>query len=119
MKKTIVSMMTFLLAGAMTFAATPAKSAKPASKTKKVEVVSADATAKTLAYKTTEGGEVSADVQGKTATAALTSLKAGDKVTVAYHEDKDTQKTVVTSIHKSTSTGTKHKTKTSSSTSTK
>jgi len=105
MKKTIVPFAMLMLIGAAGFAATT-KPAAP-SHTKKVEVVSADATGKTLAYKTTEGGEVSADVQGKISTAMLSNLKSGDKVTVTYHEDKDTQKTVVTSIRKSAST--KHK----------
>jgi len=79
---------------------THAKSAtKPA--TIKAEVVSADAAAKKLTYKTSTGDEKTAAVATQAA-AGLKTLKAGDKITLSLKEEGD-EETVV-SLHKATAT---------------
>jgi Cu/Ag efflux protein CusF len=74
------------------------------------EVVSADATAKTITFKTM-APDATGDRSEKTLTMAvsetaaanLASLKSGDKVTVSYRRDEAQQKDMVTKISKGSS----------------
>jgi hypothetical protein len=103
MKKTALSLAALLAVAGMAFAAqatAPEKKAKPmtAAKTHVVEaeVVSMDATAKTLTLKT-EKGETTAKVEGA-AVASLKTLKAGEKVKVTCRDNEAGEHQAITHI---------------------
>jgi Cu/Ag efflux protein CusF len=103
MKKIALALAALLVAAGMGYAAqstAPAKKAKPMSATKThvvaAEVVSSDATAKTLTLKT-EQGEMTSKVEGA-AVASLKNLKAGEKVKVTCRDNEAGEHEAITHI---------------------
>jgi hypothetical protein len=111
MKKLVLSLVPFLVAGVAVAGPAKAKaSAKAATKTHAVaaEVVSADTTGKQITFKTDDGQEKTVAVEGKAAT-SLTAVKPGEKVKLTFRDNAAGDHEAVTAIvpsgyHKSTST---------------
>ena len=113
--KKLFALLPFVLAAAVVSAQDPNPPAaqqpkepmKSAERQVAGEVVSADATAKTITFKTT-APDAAGDRSEKTVTMAvsdiaaanLSSLKSGDKVTVSFRRDEAQQKDMVTKISK-------------------
>jgi hypothetical protein len=89
-----------VLASLLLFTAAQAWAAKPTAKphTVTADVVSVRTMDSSLTFKTPEGREITATVQGQKPMATLASLKTGEKVTVTYREDGTGTPAVVTSI---------------------
>jgi hypothetical protein len=108
MKKLLAFSLVALVAASPSFAATSSKpkssTAKTAPKTHVVsaEVVSTDATGKTITIKDASGDKT-VPVEGK-AVASLSTVKAGDKVKLTCRDNEAGEHQAVTAIHKSTAT---------------
>jgi len=102
MKKLVLSLVPFLVAGTVLAGTTKAKTAKAPAKATVVsaEVVSADAAGKQITVKTDDGMEKTLPVEGKAAT-TLTTVKAGEKVKVTFRDGAAGDHEAVTSIRPS------------------
>jgi len=105
MKKLVLSLVPFLIAGTAFAAGTtkhPAKvkSTATAKTAVSAEIVSADAASKQVTYKTADGQEKTVPVEGKAA-ASLSAVKAGEKVKLTFRDSASGDHEAITSIRPS------------------